>query len=58
MSYVCGKAFKSSERKKASRMQLTELEDQNAKTAKVSQALSLLWRELAQVSDLEAVSKV
>lgn len=57
MSYAYGKAFKSTERKKASRMQLTELEGRNAKTAKVSQALSLLWRELAQVSDLEAVPK-
>ncbi len=38
-------------------MQLTELEGRNAKTAEVSQALSLLWRELAQVSDLEAVPK-
>jgi len=53
----CGKAFKSTAHKKVSVMQLTELEKENVKTTKVSQALSLLWQELTNLSDIEASSK-
>jgi hypothetical protein len=53
----CRKAFKSTAYKKVSIMQLTELEKENVKTTKVSQALSLLWQELRNLPDIEASSK-
>jgi hypothetical protein len=53
----CGKAFKLTEHRKGYIMQIIELEKDNVKTTKVSQALSLFWQEFERVVDIEALPK-